>query len=84
MIELKNNKKPSYYMRKPNFWDGLASLFDLYNARSIKLDLSFDEDIKAMKSDFDMVGHDLWYAVKKFDHLNEKLLKSKGDKIPTV
>jgi len=41
--------------------------------------LSFEEDAKAMKTDFDLVGQDLWISFKKFEKENEKLLKSRGE-----
>lgn len=68
----------------PSFGDGIASLFDLYNSRHFYIDLSFKEDVKAMKSDFDLVGQDLWIAFKKFEKENAKLLKSKGNKTTKV
>ncbi len=60
--------------------NGLASLFDLYNARQVKIDFSFHEDVKAMKSDFDLVGEDLWVAVKRFEDQNQHLKQVKDKK----
>lgn len=73
-------KEPRCYIKKPSFLNGLASLFDLYNARQVKIDFSFYEDVKAMKSDFDLVGEDLWVAVKRFEDQNQHLTQVKDNK----
>ena len=78
MIVTKDIKKSGYFFRRPSFWDGVGSLFDLYNSRRIYINLSFEEDTKAMKTDFDLVGQDLWFSFKKFEKENEKSLKSRG------
>ena len=69
MISKKEKKSafntPHLYMRRPTFIDGLASNFDLYNAKSINPHSSILYDFFGMKSDFDMVGKDFHQAIRK-------------------
>ena len=68
---MKNERKKNRIDLQP-FIEGLASLFDLYNARRPAFRFSFDDDLKAMKSDFDLVGHDLFFAFKKEEEFQRK------------
>lgn len=53
-------------IRRPSFFDGVASNYDLFNARPVKFDSSFMSDHFAMKSDFDLVGKDLQDAFREY------------------
>jgi len=70
MISRRNKKSDisvkNLYMKRPTFLDGLASNYDLYNAKTINPHSSTFYDIISIKSDFDMVGNDLYNAMKKF------------------
>ena len=52
---------------KPTFWDGVASLYDLYNIRSCHLDYHLYSDFQNIRQDFNDVGKDFYYAIKYID-----------------
>ena len=60
--------EPQYFLKRPTFIDGVASNFDLFNARRVQLHLSQKIDYLGMKSDFDLVGSFLHDAIKKFSN----------------
>lgn len=54
------------------FIKGMGSIFNLggnyYPKRKILSDKeAWEEDYKALKSDWDLVGKDMWTAIKQFD-----------------
>src|SRR5687768_13212285 len=79
MNELMELEEPIYYIKKPTFWEGIASLHDLYNSQETMIEFTYDYDNAAMRSDFDLVAKALWAAFEKFEHDNLDLIKSKSE-----
>lgn len=61
------NRRIYRYYSKPSFISGIASLFDLYNAKpSQEIYLSNSEDFKAIAEDFKVTGLNLKLSVERY------------------
>jgi hypothetical protein len=55
------------FYQRPTFISGLASLFDLYNAKKTqKVYLSYSDDFKLIANDFNAAGLDLKKAINNY------------------
>lgn len=60
------------FYRRPTFITGLASLFDLYNAKPCqKIYLSYSDDFKILSNDFKTTGLDLQKSIDNYASKND-------------
>jgi len=67
-------KKPNIIYRsykRPTFFSGMASLFDLYNVKRHQVYFSYYDDFDVMAEDFKATGIDLQKSLDKFAFEND-------------